>query len=642
VLGSSHKGMGSFELLPQAGESYTAVISLPGKTTKSYPLPPIKNSGTVLKVNAMGNDSLKIIVSATSDLASANYYLIGQSRGVVCYAAHFNLVNAASTNEVAKSAFPTGITRFTLFNSANLPLNERIVYIGHQDGLAINISSNKTNYTTRDSVALNIEVKDKDGIPMQGTFSLAVTDDSQVRTDSLGSNIINDLLFTSDLKGTIEQPGWYLENNTTERIVALDNLLLTQGWVGYDWKDVFNNKTAEPKFPAEKEFTVEGKVTNVFNKPVAGTQVALIGKSPMVVKDTLTGKDGRFAFKGLFPVDTAEFKLQAVNKNGKAFNVGIEMLNEFKPPVFAATSSVTPWYVNSDTVRINNANTKTAQLKAIANLQGEGHMLKEVNIKEKKVVKDSKNLNGPGEADQIINEQELLKAGKMSLEEFLEKNVNGFMVNGIWVPCSICRPRPLSYVLNDKMLHIIIDGVDVNQMYDNHTIRWFKLGPFIEPDRRIFLKGYLEYFSAEDVKGIEVMYNIRYTKNYDLSLLPTGLDVVDHIAYIEITTYSGKGPYAATPGTYLYRSLPFTLPKQFYSPKYSVKNNTVGLGTDLRSTIHWEPNVITDSNGKATISFFTADKPADYTIILEGIDLNGSIGYKRKIIKVESNITAAK
>jgi len=59
------------------------------------------------------------------------------------------------------------------------------------------------------------------------------------------------------------------------------------------------------------------------------------------------------------------------------------------------------------------------------------------------------------------------------------------------------------------------------------------------------------------------------------------------------------------------------------------------MGTDLRSTIHWEPNVITDRDGKATVSFYSADKPADYTATIEGTDLNGNLGYSSKKIKVD-------
>jgi uncharacterized protein YfaS (alpha-2-macroglobulin family) len=57
--------------------------------------------------------------------------------------------------------------------------------------------------------------------------------------------------------------------------------------------------------------------------------------------------------------------------------------------------------------------------------------------------------------------------------------------------------------------------------------------------------------------------------------------------------------------------------------------------TDIRSTIYWEPNCVTDKDGKATISFYTADAPGKYTVIAEGTDLQGSVGVKRGAISVE-------
>ena len=117
--------------------------------------------------------------------------------------------------------------------------------------------------------------------------------------------------------------------------------------------------------------------------------------------------------------------------------------------------------------------------------------------------------------------------------------------------------------------------------------------------------------------------------------------VLDKYVYVEITTRGGKGPWMkTTAGTYLYKPLPFTLAKNFYRPRYTVKNATTAIGTDLRSTIHWEPDVITDKDGKATVSFFSADKPADYTVVLEGTDLNGGFGYSRQKIKVAPTTTA--
>jgi hypothetical protein len=109
----------------------------------------------------------------------------------------------------------------------------------------------------------------------------------------------------------------------------------------------------------------------------------------------------------------------------------------------------------------------------------------------------------------------------------------------------------------------------------------------------------------------------------------------DTYAFIEITTRTKHGPFMkVTPGTYLYKPLAFTFPKQFYSPKYNVKNKNTAVGTDLRSTVFWEPNIITDAAGKATVSFYSADKAASYSVVIEGTDMNGALGYKKAEIVV--------
>ena len=60
--------------------------------------------------------------------------------------------------------------------------------------------------------------------------------------------------------------------------------------------------------------------------------------------------------------------------------------------------------------------------------------------------------------------------------------------------------------------------------------------------------------------------------------------------------------------------------------------------SDLRSTIHWEPNIITDANGEATVSFFSADNPGHYTFILEGSDLAGHVGRQTGKIRIRTKL----
>ena len=92
-------------------------------------------------------------------------------------------------------------------------MNERIVYIDHDDHLRIKITSNKKYYTKRDSVELDIEVTDKKGQPVQGDFSLSVTDDAQVKVDSLKRiSLKSTILLTSDIKGAGRRSGLLLSS----------------------------------------------------------------------------------------------------------------------------------------------------------------------------------------------------------------------------------------------------------------------------------------------------------------------------------------------------------------------------------------------------------------------------------------------
>jgi len=303
--------------------------------------------------------------------------------------------------------------------------------------------------------------------------------------------------------------------------------------------------------------------------------------------------------------------IQARNKNGKSANVGIEV-DEFKPPVFTETGErVIPPYVNSDNLWLNNVTNRVAKQQNEEKLPGYGHILNQVVIKDKQIIKDSKNLNGPGGADQTISEKELLKAGKMTLYDLLRQKIKGF-------------GDAMNYKIYDEPVYFVFDGMILNRLYaPTGEINGYYY----------FVKQYLDYYTADDIKGIEIMFNMRYNAKYIINYL-SPRDVGASIAFIEITTRSGKGPYMThTPGTYLYKPLAATLPEQFYKPKYNTKSLATGM--DVRPTIDWEPNVVTDTAGRATVWFYSTDKPGSYTITMEGADLNGALGFKRQKIQVQ-------
>ena len=613
VFTSSYKGMGSFEITPKEGESYTAKVVLNG-IEKSFPLPLVKNSGTCMRVtNTAESDSIEVALSASSGVTVSSYYLTAQSRGIICYAAiiRFNGNNRV-TKKVDKNLFPSGIARFTLLSMDRQPLNERLTFISHDEDLNITVVPGAESYKTRDSIALAVEVRDQEGKPVQGSFSLSVTDNNQVKVDSLGSNIITSLLLSSDLKGNIEDPMHYLDPAAGK---DLNNLLLTQGWIGYDWKEVFNPPV--PQFKAEPEFVVHGTVTNVFNKPVASVQVQLFSTKPGFATTGLTNSDGTFNFSGFPVADSLTLFLQTKNKKSKSFNVGITV-DEFKPPVFKTIPQrFMPWYVNSDTSLLKYI--KTVVEKKQEEIKLSGNVLGSVTITAKKIIKYSKNLNGPGESDFAIEEKEVLKAGKVTLNDLLLSKILGF------------REKEGAYVIQGLITHLIVDGIDIE--WDGGRK---KLVPPAED-----LEEYFNNIDAADIKGIEVMTTPKYQYRYKYAylhdpLLPEWNPLMSPVkhAWIEVTTRGGQGIFQKKKtGIFVHRPMPFTGPKQFYSPKYAVKSPLVL--TDLRSTIYWEPDVITDTDGKAVVSFYSADRPGTYSVILEGSDMNGNIGRQRGTISIK-------
>jgi uncharacterized protein YfaS (alpha-2-macroglobulin family) len=57
--------------------------------------------------------------------------------------------------------------------------------------------------------------------------------------------------------------------------------------------------------------------------------------------------------------------------------------------------------------------------------------------------------------------------------------------------------------------------------------------------------------------------------------------------------------------------------------------------TDLRSTIYWNPNIITGEDGKASFEYFNADGKGTYRVVVERIDADGNLGRQVFRYKVE-------
>ena len=625
---SLHRGMGVFDLLPESGNSYSAVVVLPDGSSARYPLPAMKTSGVVLRIdNKPGDDSIRFSILPSADLINSQvFHLVALSRGVACYGSNFKLNKKEITGIVAKSAFPSGIAHFTLFNGSEEPVNERSTFIDHADNLYIECKTDKPGYRTRDSIPLHLKVMDVAGKGIAGSFSMAVTDDAQVPIDSLlMETLVTRLLLTADLKGFVETPGWYFSSSGLQfsssgpKYEALDALLLTQGWTGYNWQQIA--KQTPVLFAPEPSMMVTGRVTDLMNRPVKGSDVVLVatGKSHFSM-DTVTGPDGRFVFSSFPPVDTVSFIVQARTAKGKSLGLGVT-IDENKLPAAPTRGRrlADTWYENAGSEKTWNEDTDSALFQYVRNNEtmlrergpygGGAKVLQPVVVKAQFGIKGSHNLNGPGQADQVVDEAMIEKAGKLTLKQLLLQTVKGFRM--VYSPDGAERYKVLQYDTR-----IIIDGVNLS-----------RFGPERET---------LDFLNAEDIAGIEVMYNARHNANYKNTFLSARqqMDINREYAFIEITTRSGNGIFMKrTPGLTTVKPLPVSWPREFYRPRYPVRDERPST-PDLRSTIHWEPNILTNHQGQAETFFYSAGVPTTYTIIIQGSDMDGNIGVRVCTIKI--------
>ncbi|WP_316829997.1 hypothetical protein [Pedobacter aquatilis] len=609
---SNDKGMGYFTIMANDDENYSAIIKT-GETTKKQSLPGISKSGTFLQVNNnYGADSL--LVNMFSDLPDQEITMIAQSRGVLCFLARFRSGKKYNTLKIAKNLFPTGVCQIYLADEKNKTLSQRNFYINHKDALQVEGLPNKSVYGNRDSICIDIKAIDFLNNPISGSFSIAITDDNQVEKDSINNdNILSRFLLTADLKGTIENPGYYFNNFKEEKHNDLEALMLTQGWVNYNWE---SNK--KPVSKAEKDFSISGRVTNMVNKPGVNAQVLLLGtKKPISITETTTNENGEFIFKNFPALDSAAYVIQVKNSKGRAGTLGFEINNPQMPPFIPEVIKKQFIAEAPDSIANNFIATKNKEYQAAYK---NGIILREVKITGKHIIKGSKNLNGEGNADITMTQDELNKVAKKTLLQIFEEKLKGFH------RAVIPKTSFQLYKVNSSFFKLIIDGMEVDYFFNptipNSTTEYYE-----------YIKSYLDYYNAEDIKGIEIMTSNKnvnkYLVEYDSPF------TMNTYVYAEVTTRSGSGPFLRKSSN-MYRFLPpaYGDNKVFYSPKYTLANKE-DKAPDYRSTIYWNPHLLTNEKGEASFSFFSADKKGSYTVWIEGSDMNGNFGFKTMKLEIK-------
>ena len=593
-------GMGSIPLVLQTGKKYVATALFEDGSSTSASLPPVQNSGYVLTVNSVLKDKIAAQLSATADLVNGkDIYLIAQYNGLVLHAAKQKLNGAEILFNIPKKNLPSGVLQLSILTDQMIPIVERLVFNYNTTStlLPVSVELNKLSFTTRDKVIADLSVKYEDSDTTRfAALSASVVNLSKVdsTTDRYYSSIVSELLLKSDLRGFIERPNYYFADLTNIKLTELDNLMLIQGWRKLDWKNYISTSTTS--LLPEKGLTIAGTIKKTARKAVVpNAKVTLIPTSNMLLSvDTLTDNNGRFSFDELLFADSVKFIVTGDGPKEKK-RVDIVIDNPLTPPLNPSKDQ--PLLVNdintSLLTQLKNSQQFLGELEAAGIIQ-KSIRLEEVQVnrvRTNKADKNSRNLNGPGNADQVISADEL--SGCATFAQCLNGRLNGVIFrNGI----------PYSTRSMNSPMQVVLDGM------------------YIEPEQ-------IDMINTADIASVEVLRSIGNTAIYGM-YGGNGVIVITSKSGDAISSsYTPTGIVTITPkGLYV--------PRTFFKPQYdaTIQNK---LTRDLRTTIAWEPNLITPKDGKTHFEFFTSDEPGTYKLTVEGISMDGKIAHLEYLIAVK-------
>ena len=135
------------------------------------------------------------------------------------------------------SLWPVGVCRMTLYNQEGKILSSRSLFHNNPEfkSPTVTLSLDSLSRQPFSMEVLNFKITDRNGNPLHDRFCLSVRDHTDYGTGHT-DNLMTNLLLSSDLRGYIHEPAWYLESNDQEHREALDLLTLVQGWERYEWK----------------------------------------------------------------------------------------------------------------------------------------------------------------------------------------------------------------------------------------------------------------------------------------------------------------------------------------------------------------------------------------------------------------------
>jgi hypothetical protein len=598
-------GVGKFEFAPRLNHTYKALVTLSGNKYV-FNLPVTEPKGYILNFNS---DSSEINIKNNQNDYKSRDYLLVSVRGAVYTSIEAKLNAKTLRIHLPFETYPKGIVQITLFDSLFRPLAERLVFNNRPDQkMLIHIETDKKEYRPRERVNLMINVTDAAGKQIESSLAMAVVDAS--KTDSLinSTDIEPYLYLASELKGEIDYKLMNLADTTPSGNRNIDLVMMTQGWRNFLWNSIRYSNTLKDIYPIEKGFYIDGTVIN-YNNRRPGSDYTLN------FLDFKTGYNGtvkvdekdRFKIDVPFFYDYHFFIIQNRNKKDRIDDLGFSLDTIPAPGINFRNNELS--YVSYKPGYLKAINEKFSEMKSANEPDIKYINLPEVTIKAKSHPLYSK-------PDIMINLDKKDVTGKkysslfqMISEEFGEKAFTaiGFAARGnAYPPILVVNGAPMTSAYCPPCYGIQYQWAASIPVNEISNVKFYEAGSefslFVTPPQPPPLSFGGSTSSVEDP--------LAYSRESWANILGH-----KYLSVVSFTTYSKA--YRGNPrGTIIFPFQGIYQAREFYKPDYENNNSKIA---DNRTTIYWNPEIKTDSTGKAKVSFYNSDLKGEAFIRISGV-----------------------
>ena len=557
---------------PVNNETYYVTVRTNDSITKRFDLPAIEPKGISIAMSHYKQEIRYEIQKTEATEWPQKLFLLAHTRGKL---AILQPINPKRTfGKMNDSLFTEGITHFMLIDEQGNALSERLIFVPDHKPNQWQITTDQPTYGKREKVSLQIAAKDSEGNPVEGTFSVSITDRKSIQPDSLADNILSNLLLTSDLKGYVEDPAFYFLNQDARTLRSIDYLMMTHGWRRHKMENVLRTPSLNFTNYIEKGQTISGRIMGFFGANVKKGPICVLAPKYNIIATTETDEKGQFIVNTSFR-DSTTFLVQARTKKGFA---GVDILMD--PPQYPVATHKAPYFNGATTVMEDYLMNTRDQYYMEGGMRV--YNLKEVTVTAKRERPSSKSIYTGGINTYTVEEDRLQGYGQTAFDA-ASRLPSVTITNGSEIHIRN-NSEPAIIVIDDIVYEDASDILKDIQVSDMSSIS--------------LLRGADAVILGPRASGGAVVITLKDPRNL---------------------------PARPAQGIITYTPLGYSESVEFYHPTYDTPEKKNAQRSDFRSTVYWNPELRLDAEGKATIEYYTPDSTAPEDIIIEGVDKNGKV-----------------